>query len=345
MRRLPWLFHAEPWPGPNTHHLWDVTSEKNLQLVDACERDRTSALVEGMWFDASDCLDLIPDYGDACRDIFLIDASDCCMAPPANSLIVEWSQSNLERSAPTVVNAADYSVVATWAEVESGTVQWVVRLSAWIAPTSINGRSVRRRTPATQPLVSFLKVDHDGKLIPQAALEHDPGWSCPEQSLMRFATCTQGDYSQEMDNASKSSLVLLGVTYPAYVVYKVLELLHCRNVTLDRAPLGARERKQLRRATGAVRGDSFHTVKIDGKSPREWGRVPRSSGDPSTRLHRVRGHYAHYTEEKPLFGKYVGKVLRRSHVRGCADLGWVDKKYVGARKRGASASCSQQETA
>jgi hypothetical protein len=43
--------------------------------------------------------------------------------------------------------------------------------------------------------------------------------------------------------------------------------------------------------------------------------------------HIVRGNWATYTEEKPLFGKVVGKFFRPAHRRGDEALGTVEKKY------------------
>jgi len=44
-------------------------------------------------------------------------------------------------------------------------------------------------------------------------------------------------------------------------------------------------------------------------------------------LHLCRGHFAHYTEEKPLFGKYAGQFWVPQHTRGKAERGMVLKDY------------------
>jgi hypothetical protein len=45
-------------------------------------------------------------------------------------------------------------------------------------------------------------------------------------------------------------------------------------------------------------------------------------------LHICRGHFMHYTEERPLFGKYAGTFYCPDHVRGHVDAGRVEKEYV-----------------
>lgn len=44
-------------------------------------------------------------------------------------------------------------------------------------------------------------------------------------------------------------------------------------------------------------------------------------------LHLCRGHFAHYSEEKPLFGKYAGQFWVPQHTRGKAERGMVLKDY------------------
>ena len=44
-------------------------------------------------------------------------------------------------------------------------------------------------------------------------------------------------------------------------------------------------------------------------------------------LHLCRGHFAHYTEARPLFGKHVGSFWVPAHVRGTPDVGVVGKDY------------------
>lgn len=51
------------------------------------------------------------------------------------------------------------------------------------------------------------------------------------------------------------------------------------------------------------------------------------SDAPKKRLHWVRGHFAVYSEEKPLFGKYVGTFWVPAHSRGSIGAGRVEKTY------------------
>ncbi len=44
-------------------------------------------------------------------------------------------------------------------------------------------------------------------------------------------------------------------------------------------------------------------------------------------LHICRAHFAHYTEEHPLFGKYTRTFYKPMHVRGSLKEGLVIKDY------------------
>jgi hypothetical protein len=58
-------------------------------------------------------------------------------------------------------------------------------------------------------------------------------------------------------------------------------------------------------------------------------RTQDENGKPIPR-HLVRGHFARYSEEKPLFGKYVGTFWVTPHWRGDEEFGEVRKGYTMA---------------
>lgn len=50
-------------------------------------------------------------------------------------------------------------------------------------------------------------------------------------------------------------------------------------------------------------------------------------GTSETALHTVRGHFATYSADAPLFGRTTGAVWRRSHIRGSKSVGTITKDY------------------
>jgi hypothetical protein len=105
-----------------------------------------------------------------------------------------------------------------------------------------------------------------------------------------------------------------------------LSFLHCKNVTaIKQTPP-----KKLSKATQKRHGKPlvrYHTLEIEPMKQvlKHEGQVEKTGLKKA--LHICRGHFAHYSEEKPLFGRIAGTVWRPSHVRGSLDEGVVGKDY------------------
>jgi hypothetical protein len=104
-----------------------------------------------------------------------------------------------------------------------------------------------------------------------------------------------------------------------------LSFMNCKNVAVsdnEPRPLTPREERAGQRPW--VR---FKTLDIG-----PMRTVLRTEGDSDTvglkrALHVCRGHFATYSEERPLFGKYAGRFWIPNHVRGSAASGTVVKDY------------------
>jgi hypothetical protein len=100
-------------------------------------------------------------------------------------------------------------------------------------------------------------------------------------------------------------------------------LMNCRNVKTQEVARVATKTKKQRRArdTGVL---SYHTIVL----PRTAG---GGDGDGSrtgmARMHTVRGHFAVYGPEAPLFGKYTGTFWRPWSLRGNPGRGVVQSDY------------------
>lgn len=111
-------------------------------------------------------------------------------------------------------------------------------------------------------------------------------------------------------------------------IFFAFSLSHCSNVTVQETT-GATSRQERRRRerTGEPPPTRFYTLNID-----PMRRALASEGKVQTNgikkaLHICRGHFAHYSEDRPLFGKYSGSFWVPSHVRGDAAAGTVVKDY------------------
>lgn len=105
---------------------------------------------------------------------------------------------------------------------------------------------------------------------------------------------------------------------------------HCKNVTVvPHVPSSGEQKHAL--VMGRPPVVTYHTIEIDPTHAvvkHEQARVERGEVQPKA-LHIVRGHFAEYSPEKPLFGnpKNVGRFFIPMHARGTAKAGTIVKDY------------------
>lgn len=104
--------------------------------------------------------------------------------------------------------------------------------------------------------------------------------------------------------------------------------MNCKNVTLVPAEL-PREFNRERKKAGLKPFVRYHTINIE-----PMKKVLRAEGNIEANglkkaLHIVRGHFTHYGEDKPLFGRpgLHGTFWTPSHIRGSLDQGVVVSDY------------------
>ncbi len=130
-------------------------------------------------------------------------------------------------------------------------------------------------------------------------------------------------------HGSLASALLPDVARP---LLQAFAFAHCRNVAQVEQP--ARYETRQERRAAERRGDKppvrFYTLRIDPDATRakRQDQSTPTSNSRSLPLHIVRGHFSHYTEDKPLFGKHAGTFWVPAHVRGSADVGLVGKDYA-----------------
>lgn len=118
------------------------------------------------------------------------------------------------------------------------------------------------------------------------------------------------------------------MTYAGSIVIALVRLLECKNIALKKhePPIAGKEREYMRQ-NGFICSDDFYTLCVTiGGQEVEYG----SSGELQVgkkRFHVCRGHFATYTEEKKLFGKYIGRYWIPAHMKGDPELGTIEKDY------------------
>lgn len=114
-----------------------------------------------------------------------------------------------------------------------------------------------------------------------------------------------------------------------------LSFMHCKNVSLDlNEPPNKPSRKHERRHGRPL--TSYYTLEIEPmkQTLRSEGRSDEVGLQRA--LHICRGHFATYSPEKPLFGKYSGTFWKPQHIKGSKKSGEIVKDYaIKSPKEGA----------
>ena len=151
-----------------------------------------------------------------------------------------------------------------------------------------------------------------------------------DRSIARFGL----DGLVEPLSVGSEQQVLLGLKVVRSHLEKLLEtmvrcalaafrLMNCKNVTMVPARGLESVPYEDKREPGSV---VYKTLAVNG---RPMFRTEKGDGstDLELRRHVCRGHFREYTADKPLFGRYVGRVWVPAHMRGNKSKGEVIKKY------------------
>jgi hypothetical protein len=106
-------------------------------------------------------------------------------------------------------------------------------------------------------------------------------------------------------------------------------MFHVKNIVVSPRVIPRHVRRRVKRETGRdLDRVVYHTLTIrpfrqhmrgDSRADANGGPVP---------LHLVRGHFAHYSDDHPLFGKYPGTFWRPAHFAGNRNDGMSRKTYT-----------------
>lgn len=173
--------------------------------------------------------------------------------------------------------------------------RWVLFCSQW---ASSSKRPLCGR-PLWMGLAYFLFVSAEGRLI------------------QRFVSGVAAKKAHELFGED-------AIWSPIHVFGLALSFCHCKNVIIRESPVVNLDRWHRQTRIPAL---EFHTIDID--PMRQILRQQGMSELTGIRraLHICRGHFATYTPDSPLFGKYVGTYWRPDHVRGSKVAGVVVKDY------------------
>ena len=122
--------------------------------------------------------------------------------------------------------------------------------------------------------------------------------------------------------------------WPTWVMLGTYNLLNCRNIELKPKPMTRQERRRHQRQPRHTTIESVLHIKPTGT--RHTHNPTTSTDSPTTRLHSVRGHIAHYGNCCPgqheprglLFGQQNGRIWVPQHARGNIENGRTNQTFI-----------------
>lgn len=111
--------------------------------------------------------------------------------------------------------------------------------------------------------------------------------------------------------------------------FLAISLMNCRNTKIAlTTPVAPPRKKKSSRPRPAKL--EFHTITLPGAAAGTTSSRKGAAGEPIA-FHKVRGHFAHYTADAPLFGKYTGTYWKPWHARGTKAAGIIVADYKVGR--------------
>lgn len=132
----------------------------------------------------------------------------------------------------------------------------------------------------------------------------------------------------KLEEASCGMITMREVQSHSLVAMMTLRFMHVKNVVkTDVTERDGPAEKWLRRQRQPrIR---YHVLKIDPSACKNKSSISAESEESIAMAEcLVRGNFATYTDDKPLFGKYSGTFWRPAHLRGDPDNGIVLKDYA-----------------
>lgn len=188
---------------------------------------------------------------------------------------------------------------AIWPKHDKDLKQRVSGLSYSIVPDVVKLLDPRAKVPAPYDIVA-----QSG--LPETSPKIHPAWNHAD-----------GEKKYDMHRAEAH-----GYLHPLLLA---LTFMHCKNTKMKTVHPDAKLRKK--RAASGKTTSSYRTIEVGPiKKMLEAAKQPGDSGIQMA-LHRCRGHFKTYTEDRPLLGHAVGTFFWEDQVRGKKTKGEVKSDY------------------
>lgn len=215
-----------------------------------------------------------------------------------------------------IVTALDYEIETAPSEFRQHFTQTPKWTLTFVTITEMAGRIVQ------MPIAIHKYVYPTGELAARKDEWMFASEAMPETGL------TASDL--QTDTVSLGSFVMDWFIAPTLFA---ISLTHCKGVTIRAVPPLPHHSRKVRKRRKQLPTLEHHLIEIKDRT----GRIADHAAlETAIRkgLHIVRGHYATYTEEAPLFGRVTGAFWIPAHVRGSLSYGANTSEYQVAATAG-----------
>jgi hypothetical protein len=164
--------------------------------------------------------------------------------------------------------------------------------------------------PVWMGIYTIILADESGKCL--GTFDTGPGHASWSEKAAAEAATGHGDDPTGL----ASSAHILGLGY---------SFCHCKNVVTSHIQFNRSETWHRKQKIPKLK---FQTLEINPMQEVLKTEGGIEANGVQRAMHICRGHFAHYTEQKPLFGKHHGDFWIPQHVRGKKELGEVVKDYA-----------------
>lgn len=126
--------------------------------------------------------------------------------------------------------------------------------------------------------------------------------------------------------AERLDVIQKGLIASIYPTYMAIALMHCKNVkrTAHEIPEPVQKKRKRKDKLPLTR---YYTLEIDALKEDVRAQGGAKSGGFNRAIHMRRGHFKHYTPDRPLFGKHVGRWFWADQLVGTPEIGRINKDY------------------
>lgn len=175
------------------------------------------------------------------------------------------------------------------------------------------------RSPLNTAVVAEIVIDFGDGVARSPGIGYGIGVDCDGEVMGMWRTTANGAMQFKESDYDFFRSYVVGAMW-------AVSFMNCKNVTMNDATdsIGPSAKWQRRMRQPKLKYHVLGIDKLKSSLVRE-GRMYEVG--MAKAMHLCRGHFAVYSDEKPLFGKITGQVWRPAHVRGSADSGIVLKDY------------------